>query len=222
MLVQVNNTAHRATIVLKATMPICVFEHDIRSAVRALLIGAVEEAAHIRLNAQRVEVVPAHFKAPDLGWIFARVFPDIEPYRNGAKRCQTVKAAVAIAQVDIVGVRLPKGFIAPALNCVEALRLRHTQRAQDQRIQYAKNNGVRAYRQRQRQNGDDCESGRLAQHPKTEAHILYQSLDKIAAERFSAFLFEPPMAAELDARAVFRIGTRQPGALQIVSAVLDV
>ena len=50
MLVQLNHTAHHAAIVLKMAVPICVAEHDIRSAVRAMLIGGVEETAKIRLN----------------------------------------------------------------------------------------------------------------------------------------------------------------------------
>src|ERR1019366_5073943 len=103
MLVHLNDTAHHATIVLKMAVPVRVGEHDIGSAVRAMLVEAVEEAAEIRLNAQRVEVVSGHFIAPDLGRAFAR----IQPYRGGVKSCQTVKAARAIAQVQIVGIRLP-------------------------------------------------------------------------------------------------------------------
>jgi hypothetical protein len=50
MLVKLSDTAHRATIIVKMAVPICVTEHDIRSAVRAMLIGGVEETAEIRLN----------------------------------------------------------------------------------------------------------------------------------------------------------------------------
>ena len=64
MLVQLNGAAHHAAIILKMAVPIRVAEHDIRSAVRAMLIGAVEETAKIRLNAQYVEVVPARFIDP--------------------------------------------------------------------------------------------------------------------------------------------------------------
>src|SRR3989442_1434335 len=81
---------------------------------------------------------------------------------------------------------------------------------------------VRTNGQCQRQNGDDCESGRLAQHAEAEAHILYQSLDKITAERLAAFLFKALTAAELDARAPCRLGAIHAGTFQIVSAVLDV
>jgi hypothetical protein len=51
---------------------------------------------------------------------------------------------------------------------------------------------------------------------------LYQSLYKIAAERFTAFLFEPLMASELDARAALGLDTIDPGTFKVISAVLNV
>src|SRR2546421_9552106 len=181
MLVQLNNTAHHATIILKMAMPIRVREYDIRSAVRAMLIGAVEEMANIRLNLQCVEVVPAHYIDPGARWIFASV----QPCQSDVISCQTVEAAVAIAQIEIVWIRLSPGLIPTALDSVEALRLRHIQRAQYKRIHYTENHGVCANSQCQRENRNHCESGRLAQNTKAEAHILYKSLDEIAAERFA-------------------------------------
>ncbi len=50
MLVQPNNTAHHASIVLETAVPIRVAEHEIRGAVAAVLIGTVKETARIRLN----------------------------------------------------------------------------------------------------------------------------------------------------------------------------
>src|ERR1039457_1401366 len=50
MLIQPNRAAHHASIILETAVPIGVGEHDIRGAVRATLIGAVEDAAKIRLN----------------------------------------------------------------------------------------------------------------------------------------------------------------------------
>src|ERR1700751_500784 len=73
--VEANNAAHHGAIVLKMAVPICVGEHDIGRAVWAMLIGSVEEAAKVRLNAQYVEVVSAGFVLPDIGWIFARIQP---------------------------------------------------------------------------------------------------------------------------------------------------
>ena len=50
MFVHLNDAAHHATIIVKMAVPIRVAEHDIRSAVGAMLIGGVEETAEIRLN----------------------------------------------------------------------------------------------------------------------------------------------------------------------------
>jgi hypothetical protein len=117
MLVHLNRTAHNATIIVKMAVPICVTEHHIRSAVRTMLIGGVEETAEIRLNPQCVKVVTARLHAPDKGWIFTR----IQCYLSDAISCQTVKAAVAIAQIQIVGIRLTPVLIARALDSVETL-----------------------------------------------------------------------------------------------------
>jgi hypothetical protein len=51
---------------------------------------------------------------------------------------------------------------------------------------------------------------------------LYQSADKVPAERFTAFLLEPLRAPELNARAAFRFSPIQPGTYKIISATLDV
>src|SRR6266849_3906763 len=50
MLVDLNCAAHNATIILKMYMPVRVAEHNVRSAVRAMLIGAMEETAKIWLD----------------------------------------------------------------------------------------------------------------------------------------------------------------------------
>ncbi len=168
MLVQLNHAAHHGTIILKTAVPICVWEHDIRGAVGAMLIGAVEETTKIRLNAQYVEVVPAHFVDPRAGWIFARV----QPCLIDAVSCQVIKAVVAIAQIEVVGVRLRRDVIPPALDCIKALLLRQIQWVQYQRIQHAKDYGVCADGHGQRQNRSESESGRLAQDAKAEAHVL--------------------------------------------------
>src|SRR5215469_3491326 len=48
MLVELNRTADHAAIVLKTAVPKCIAEHEIRCAVRAVLIGSTEEPAKIR------------------------------------------------------------------------------------------------------------------------------------------------------------------------------
>jgi len=51
MLVHLNHATDHGAIILKMAVPKGVGEHDIGSAVGAMLIGCVEEAAEIRLNA---------------------------------------------------------------------------------------------------------------------------------------------------------------------------
>src|SRR5260370_3320474 len=124
------------------------------SAVGAMLVGAVEEAAKKRLDVQSVKVVSRHVVAVGLGWIPAC----IQTYRNQDVSRQSLEAAVAIAQIEIVGIRRSLLLIASALDCVETLRVRHIERPQDQRIQYAKHHGVCADCQCQRAYSRDSEA----------------------------------------------------------------
>src|SRR5947209_2004488 len=73
MFVQPNRAAHHTSIVLETAVPISVSEHDIWGAVRTMLIGAVEEAAKIRLDSQDIEVVSSGCKAVGDGWMVAGV-----------------------------------------------------------------------------------------------------------------------------------------------------
>src|SRR5580704_4814991 len=145
MLVEPNNAAHHAAIILKMAVPICVGEYDIRRAVWAVLIGSVEETAKVRLHAQCVEVVSAGFVFPDIGWIFARVQACL---RDGPSS-HIVEAAIAPAKIEIIGIGVGPD-VAPMLDYEKALCLRHIQRTQNERIQYSKDKGIRADGQSQR------------------------------------------------------------------------
>ena len=57
MFVEPDHASHHSGIVLKVGVPVRVAEHQVRRAVRTVLVGGVKEAAQIRLNVQRVEVV---------------------------------------------------------------------------------------------------------------------------------------------------------------------
>ena len=186
MLVHLDDAAHHAAIVLKMTVPIGVGQHQVRCAVRAMLVGDVEEAAEIWLNLHRIEVVPSHLVAPDLGWILARV----ERHLGEDIGRQTVEAAVAIAQIEIVGIRGSLFLVAAALDRVEALRIRHIQRAQDQRIQYAKHHGICADRERQGQDGGNRESGRAAEIAHRNAHIGPDGFQRRPLPDLAAALFQ--------------------------------
>src|SRR5439155_3514333 len=96
MFVHEHGAAHHAAIILETRVPARVAEHNIGSAVRAMLVGGAEEMAEIWLNAQNVEVVPAHEVDPGAGRIFSCVEARLSDVVGG----QTIKAAVAVAKFE--------------------------------------------------------------------------------------------------------------------------
>ena len=69
-----------------------------------MLIGCVKETAKIGMNAQHVEVIPCRCVIQSADRILAR----IESHsRTMLISRQILEAAVAIAQIEIVGIRLP-------------------------------------------------------------------------------------------------------------------
>src|SRR4030095_7379932 len=120
MLVQLDCAADYTAIVMEAAVPIRIAEHQVWSTIRAVLIGAVKETAEIWLNSQHVEVVASRGKARGDSWIVTRIESD----KGEGKRCQIIEAPVAIAQIDIVGIRL-KTFIDPIHSSIEVLGVGH-------------------------------------------------------------------------------------------------
>src|SRR4029077_14582408 len=102
--VELDNTTHNAAVILKMTVPIRIGEHDICS----MLIGGVKQAAKVGRNAQYLEVVRADFIDPGPRWIFT----GIESRPIDVVGRQALKAAVAIAQIEIIGVRLTGVLVA--------------------------------------------------------------------------------------------------------------
>ena len=51
MFVHLDDAAQHAVIIVEMGVPVRVAEHDVRSAIRPVLIGAVEETAQIGTNA---------------------------------------------------------------------------------------------------------------------------------------------------------------------------
>src|ERR1700722_7401567 len=115
MLVQLHRTPYDRRIAEEMIAPIGIAEYDVRAAVGAVLIGAVKEAAKIRLDAQRIEVISAGFIEPDLGRVTARV----QPCRSEVKREDAIEATVAVAQILVIGIRVQR--LAPLFDRVEAL-----------------------------------------------------------------------------------------------------
>jgi hypothetical protein len=82
--------------------------------------------------------------------------------------------------------------------------LRDRQRPKEHDIDEAKNRGVRADSERERQNRDGSEAGILAQHARAEAHILPQGFEPHAWARAANFFLHLFDSAHLDARGAPR------------------
>src|SRR6476661_5378690 len=192
MLVYLHDSSQHAAIILKMDVPVSVAENDIRSAVRPMLIRAVKKASKVRLDSQHVKVVPAGFHHPYARRIFTCVYPGLSQTVSG----QAIKAAIAIAKVYIVGIRLPRRKITLALDVVEAIRLGHIQRAEYKRVQNCKHNGIRTDTQCHGQHGSNRKAGRLAQKAKAVAHVLKKPFTELAADGFLALFLISLQAAE--------------------------
>src|SRR5581483_12316539 len=102
MLVDLNRAADHGAVLVEAGVPVRVGEDDIRSAVRAALVGRVEEASQKRPNLEDVEVIPADDVRPGAG----RLSAGVESDRRDAERREAVEAPIPIAEIEIVGIRL--------------------------------------------------------------------------------------------------------------------
>src|SRR5580658_9060840 len=107
MFINLNDVAHHAAIILETAVPVRVAEHQIRRAVGAVLIGGVEETAKIGMNPEHVEVVARRCKPGCQGGIVARV----QTYKNHIESREGFEAVVAIAQIDVVGIRLESTLV---------------------------------------------------------------------------------------------------------------
>src|SRR5579871_6085255 len=108
MFVDLNNAPQHASIIVKVGVPIGITEHHVRSAVRTMLIGRVEETPQIWMNAQSVEVIAGRLKAPGRNRIVAGVQRNL----RDAEGNQIVKTAISLAQVQIIGVRMIGGIVS--------------------------------------------------------------------------------------------------------------
>src|SRR5882762_9250254 len=97
MFVHLDNTPQDPTIIIKVGVPIRVTEHHVRGAIRAVFIGGVEEAAEIRLNPKRLEIVSARLQTPSRRWILIGV----EGHLSDAVGYKVLEAIVTVAQVQI-------------------------------------------------------------------------------------------------------------------------
>src|SRR5215470_3804346 len=189
---------------LRAWMPVRVAKDGPRRAVGATFIGSVEKATEMRLNFERVEIVAADFVDPGGGGVFARVEGG---YANVVGR-EAFEAVVAVAQIDIIGIRLRRKMIDGALDAVEGFGLRHIERAEDERVQGAEDDGVGADGDGERDHGDGGKAGGFAQHAQAIADVLRGGFEEMNAAGFAAFFGGPDDAAKLEARPALRVCSR--------------
>ncbi len=64
MLIDVDRPANNASVLKKMTAPVCIAQHDVGSAVDALLIRGMEKAPQIWLDAEPIEVIAADHVGP--------------------------------------------------------------------------------------------------------------------------------------------------------------
>src|SRR5207302_11158418 len=121
----------------------------------------------------------------------------VQAYLSGIISCQLIEAAVAIAQIEIVGIGLVRGSLVAMLDSIEAFRLRQMEWVQDQRVQDAKDHGVCADAQCQSHDGHSCEAGRPAQHAERESHIPQRIPAELQSSPSSTISFDRLHAATL-------------------------
>src|ERR1700692_1318188 len=128
MFVQLNRPPYHRRIAAEMTAPICIAEHDVRTTVGPVLIRCVKEAAKIRPEAQRIEVVSTGFIDPYLGWVAVCV----QSGGREVEREDAIEAPVPVAHILVV--RIGVQGLSPGFDGVEAFRVWHIDRVQNQGI----------------------------------------------------------------------------------------
>lgn len=217
LFVELDDAADDAGVVVETHMPVCVCEHDVRRAVGAAFVGLVEEAAEEGLEAEDTEVVAGDGVA--VGAL--RIAAGIHAGEDHLERGEVFEGVVAGAEVEVVGVRLQTGIDA-VLGTVEVFGVGDVERAQDEAVHEAEDNGVGADGERERGDGGEGKAGRFAEHAQGEAEVGEECLEELGADGFVGFHAEFLIAAEFDTGAALGFGAGEAGALEVVGAALNV
>ena len=105
MLVELDCASNNTAIVLEACVPIGVAEHEVGRAVRATFVGGVKKSSEKWLQLEHIEVIAGRRITIGLEGLLARVQADEREIKGG----QILKAAVAVAKIDVVRIRLKAG-----------------------------------------------------------------------------------------------------------------
>ena len=138
-----------------------------------------------------------------------------------AKTATSSKLRLRSAKIEIIGIGVGPD-VAPMLDNEKALCLRHIQRTQDERVQYAEDDCVGADGQRQRQNGSDGEAGRLAQLAQGESHIGPNRIQRRRLPNLAAALFQYSAISKSHARPPLRFLHARSFAHQLLRAFFNV
>src|SRR5262249_48589814 len=125
---------------------------------------------------------------------------------------KAVERAIAIAQIDVVRIRLRGRRLVAVLDAVETVSLWNVQGGQDQRVQNTEYYRVCADGHSQRDDGDDGETGRLPQHPEGEAHVPQEIIEEHQPPFSAIVFFHGFDSAELEHGLATRFHRREPGA----------
>ena len=205
MVVHLHRPPHRVRIAVKLALPVRIAQHDIRHAVVAVLVARIEEPSQVGLHFRRLEVVPAHQVRP--GRRRRR------PARTHAHRAldrvgrQRHERPVAVAQVQVVGIRLRRRrltVLPHPLHHVQARRLRHVQRMQNQRIQHAEHDRIGADPQRQRHHRRQRKPRRLAQLPHRKSDVVVHVHAPATEIRNTRFLQSSLQSAQPRSKGLMR------------------
>ena len=185
------------------------------------MILRIEAASQLRFHSQNRKIIRGNNSQADASRLrqTGKVIVVVPGRRRVFENSRVLKVLpLGLRHSDVPGAN-PWKII---LNADELLGVRIRQRMQQGRIDDAEDCGGGANPQRDRQDRDHCETRRFAQHPKAEANVLEQRIDKIPAERFAAFFLESFRTSELDPGAAFRFTSGEADALELVRAKVNV
>src|SRR6476661_2125478 len=144
MFIELDGASNNTAVILEACVPIGVAEHEIGRAVGATFVGRVKKSPEKWLQLEHIEIVACRRITICLEGFLARVQSDEREIKGG----QILEAAIAVAQIDVVRIRLKAG-IDSVLRSPKALPLWHIQRPQNECIHDPENDCIGANGQRQ-------------------------------------------------------------------------
>src|ERR1700756_729017 len=121
----------------------------------------MEEAAENRLQTEDIEVVAGGSVAPASGVRFSYTESnalDLVGHQS-AEGC----VSFSVVQIVTIGLRGPSGFAVAVDDLKQVFRLRYIQRTEDETVEHAEHDNVRADAQGERKDCGDAESRRLSQ-----------------------------------------------------------